>query len=250
MPAPVRLGLGAAGRHSLCRLLAVATVAVLQIGLEFGAGERKAMRVILAAGTSRSGSTWVFNVARLILRNQDPTLKAAWISDYVPGSETSALLKIHDPDAQWSERAEKILTCHRDLRDIIVSLHDIGWVNKEDKAAVLANAKAAREAHEYWSARSDINLSYDEIINHPQTSARRIARACGIFIDQNTTAQIVCKVDDLIDGSTSYNPENLLHPNHRRDGRIGRWIGDLNADTAEAIVAENRDWFVRFGYLT
>ncbi|MDE5446539.1 sulfotransferase domain-containing protein [Bradyrhizobium hipponense] len=208
------------------------------------------MRVILAAGTQRSGSTWVFNVARLILRTQDPNLKTAWIDDYVPGTETSALLKIHIPDDQWSERAETVLTCHRDLRDVIVSLHDRGWVNKDDKGAALAAAKTTRECHEYWSARSDIDLSYVEIINHPQTSAQRIARACGISIDPNTAAQIVHEVDGLIDGVASYNTENQLHPNHRRDGRIGRWIGNLNADTAEAIVSDNRDWFVRFGYLT
>ena len=208
------------------------------------------MRIILAAGTQRSGSTWAFNVARLILSNQDTSLKATWIDDYVPGGETSALLKIHSPDDQWSEKAATVLTCHRDLRDIIVSLHDRGWVNKEDKDAALAAAKTAREAHEYWSARSAIDLSYEEIINHPVASTQRVAKACGIFIDSKQAAKIVHEVDDLVDGTASYNPENLLHPSHRRDGRIGRWVGNLDADTAEAIVSENRDWFVRLGYLT
>jgi len=99
------------------------------------------MRIILAAGTQRSGSTWAFNVARLILSNQDTSLKATWIDDYVPGGETSALLKIHSPDDQWSEKAATVLTCHRDLRDIIVSLHDRGWVNKEDKMLRLPQQK-------------------------------------------------------------------------------------------------------------
>ena len=208
------------------------------------------MRIVLAAGMQRSGSTWVFNVARLILKNQNPSLKAAWIDHYVPGAETSALLKIHSPDAQWSERAETVLNCHRDLRDVIVSLHDCGWVNKEDKAAALAAAKTAREAHEYWSARSDIDLSYDEIINHSVISAQRVAKACGIALNPNEATEIIREVDGLVDGVTTYNPENLLHPSHRRDGRLGRWVGNLDAVTAEAIVSENRDWFVRFGYLT
>jgi hypothetical protein len=173
-----------------------------------------------------------------------------WIDDYVPGTETLALLKIHSPNDKWSERAAIVLTCHRDLRDIVVSLHDRGWVNKEDKDAALAAAKTAREAHEYWSVRSAIDLSYYEIINHPIASIQRVASACGIFIDSNEAAKVAHKVDGLVDGLCSYNPESLLHPRHRRDGRIGRWVGNLDAGTAEAIVTENRDWFARLGYLT
>lgn len=84
------------------------------------------MNLILSAGMPRSGSTWLYNALRLILK-QDPrvsrSLSAGWVGDILKlPRERTMLIKIHDFEANLARTAQRIVYSYRDPRRVLLSL--------------------------------------------------------------------------------------------------------------------------------
>lgn len=66
--------------------------------------------VVLIAGMPRSGSTWAFNAARLILNIQYKKVHAVWCDDFIDTDQSEAqLIKIHNPSEGNKFKPNKII---------------------------------------------------------------------------------------------------------------------------------------------
>lgn len=120
--------------------------------------------LVVAAGTMRASSTWLYNALRILMRIRDPNTVAGWYRDlellygsYVRdmgrGNGTkeiasrvdafrslgSVLIKLHlvmdwhelngggDADATMAPYVDAVFTSHRDLRTAARSVRDMGW---------------------------------------------------------------------------------------------------------------------------
>jgi hypothetical protein len=211
------------------------------------------MPIILAAGMTRSGSTWLFNTIRLLLGRTGRPLYSCWVDERDENAERQAynvLIKIHDPSEELASKAAAIFTSHRDLRDVAISALHAGFAT--DSSKMIAIAASARAAHDFWAARSTLDIRYSDIVASPTLCVMRVALALLQPIDDRSAAQVAEAVDQLapvVGPNSSHDRTNLLHAKHRIDGRAGRWIGDLDSETARAIELANADWLSRYGFL-
>jgi hypothetical protein len=168
----------------------------------------------------RSGSTWAFNAARLLLRDAGVTLHAAWIADRVPDDPAPVhLIKAHQP-AEVDFTPDLVLTTRRAPEACLASLIRMGWLAPEADAIRRAWAHhRALQAH--WNAQSACEIGYDQIIGDPAPALARLARVLGLAPDATRPARVAAALASLQaprPETQGYDPETLLHPGHRRAG--------------------------------
>jgi hypothetical protein len=120
------------------------------------------VRVILSVGAIRSGSTPIFNIARLLLQQARELLTAGWIDDINEPPEETDLVKAHEWCAELAERANVVLTSHRDLREVARSLAAIGWLRAgsegfEQISDIVRN-------HTQWKLVAAVDITYENMI--------------------------------------------------------------------------------------
>ncbi|MCJ2047474.1 hypothetical protein MKK58_23460 [Methylobacterium sp. J-078] len=200
------------------------------------------MSIILTAGANRSGSTWLYNVVRLGL----PSVIVGWVDDLPSSSDDhDTLVKLHEPHEGWAQRADIVLTCHRDLRDVFVSLRGMGWVTD---AKAVETSIAVRSNHEYWSSRATLDLPYARIVTEPLAVVREVLDAINSSADAEEIARAVETIH-VPAASGAFDATTLLHGGHRQSGVVGRYEQELDPDIADAIVAANAVWMADHGYL-
>ncbi|RMG92887.1 MAG: hypothetical protein D6703_00940 [Zetaproteobacteria bacterium] len=210
----------------------------------------KNTRRILCAGIPRSGSTWMYNIIRLMLLRSGAEVYGAWIEDYQP--ETQAdwhVVKVHEPlDESWLEKAELIFCSHRDLRDIAVSSIRMGWAKENEE--VLFLLEKIVNMHHFWSSHAAFELHYEDLLDDPARVASAIAGVLGMTLDGDAIRQLCQKVDALNNnGKAEHDPVTLLHPDHRQSGRYGRYRTELPASLTQQIELQFGPWLIEHGYL-
>lgn len=197
--------------------------------------------VVVAAGVPRSGSTWVYNAARLLCDKAGLRCYAEWCEDYRPGNHADYdihLVKLHNVE-QFSFPAHRVLTTRRDLVERLASLVRMGWL-KEDPASLQRAADRQAELTEYWAERTDNETEYSDILAQPEKAVKDIARAMDIPCPDETAADIARQLAKLPVPSKTDNPrdhdsQTLLHPNHRAtDEQRGKYLAAVRAALSKA----------------
>lgn len=210
-------------------------------------------RLILAAGMPRSGSTWLYNAARLLAGHAGGAVHAGWVEDVDPSAPAcdDLVVKLHAFDPKLAARANFIFSSRRDLRDIGASIRDMGWA-KSDKG-VLRQVAKVRRAHAFWEARADLDVDYRDILKKPRALLKRLAAILRIPVEEAALARIETELSGLAADparmTAQHDAVNLMHATHRVDGRAGSWRERLSPELACAIVEEHGDWLRRYGYL-
>jgi len=204
--------------------------------------------LVVCAGLPRSGSTWVYNAARLILeRAGEGAVLGAWIDDLDPSGDAARtarhlVVKTHAYDAALASSADAVLCTHRDLGEIAASMRRVGFAADEDDA--LDSIGAALEHARRWEAHAARSFSYDEIVSAPIRTVSRIARALSIELDAQGARGIECTIPRDTPRGDAYDPVTLLHPNHT--GGAGPRRVSARCD---AILRERHaDWRRDHGY--
>jgi hypothetical protein len=172
-------------------------------------------KVIIVAGISRSGSTWLYNAARLLLTAAGQTPYAAWIRDLDPQDETPVrLIKAHTP-AEVTFLFDIVLTTHRPFEDCLASLVRIGWL-KPEAEAIRKRYAVQKSLYDYWAAKSALELPYAQIIGEPETALARLAAALDLPADPARDHEVAAQLAAMqAPEGGSYDPKTLLHPRHR-----------------------------------
>lgn len=204
-------------------------------------------RIILSAGMPRSGSTWLFNAARLMLQAQGE-IASGWIDDWdsLP-TRPVTLLKVHDYDAVLAHHASVILYSYRDIRDALASSR-----RKFNTEPTIELARQWLASDRQWRARATFAMRYESMRANPIETIERLALALGATIDPVSIAQQLDAIEYLERQATpgAYDRETLLHPGHITDGRHGTWQDWLDPDLIDQIEDECADWLAANGYPT
>jgi hypothetical protein len=208
-------------------------------------------RVILAAGPYRSGSTPLYNIARLVLEREGNRITSGWIDDIAAPVDSTVLLKVHEWHSGLARRADVVLTCHRDLRAVARSLASMGWLwgYNIPGASAIDHIGTIVRLHAQWSARAAVDLRYEDMVRDWTDATARIAHALGVTLISRALAEIVRMVRDMpapLEGGTSgYDPRTLLFPKHRSVGATG---GGLPRALEAEIHRCFGNWQVARGY--
>ncbi len=178
-------------------------------------GETPPPKIVLVAGMPRSGSTWMFNAARMLLEHGEDRVHAAWVADRDPGDPARLhLVKAHRP-AEVDFTADLVLTTWRPFEDCLVSLVRIGWLAPSAEA-ILARGREIRSLYRHWAARSDLEIAFAEITDDPAGALRRLSAVLGQIVPEDRFARIEAELRALsAPASGGYDKRTLLHPRHR-----------------------------------
>jgi hypothetical protein len=203
-------------------------------------------RIVLSAGMPRSGSTWLYNAARLLLSSRDEP-SCGWIDDWarLPVGRVM-LIKVHAFDPFLARGAGIILYSYRDVRDALASSKRCFGVEPSVELA-----RQWLDADRQWRARADFVMRYESMLADPRSVVGELARVVNISpIDPDEIleqlAQLDCRVAHT--GAGGYDVETLLHPGHITDGRHGSWDGWLSPALLREIEDECADWLTANEY--
>lgn len=205
-------------------------------------------KIILSAGMPRSGSTWLYNAARLLLglKHPESDLSSGWVDDIdiIPKGKL-LLLKIHTFDKIWLNRSSLILYSYRDVRDALASNK-----RKFGTEPTLHLAKRFIENDERWRSVSAYNLRYERIIAEPLIVLTELAEVLEISSDCGIILEELNRLDYNDDGpkNDNYHMINLLHRNHITDGRHGSWRDTVDPYLLKDIELTYYEWFMKNGY--
>ena len=205
--------------------------------------------LVVCAGLPRSGSTWLYNAARLILeRSGDGAVLGAWIDDLDPASDDARaarhiVVKTHAHDPDLAARADAVLMSHRDLPEIAASMRRVGFVDRDEEALDAIDAALAHA--EAWERDARVRIGYDEIVSRPRAAVALIARALGVDLAEDDAASIARDIPrEAPGGADAYDPVTLLHPNHTGGAPAPR----ISARCADALTTRHHAWRRRHGY--
>ena len=184
--------------------------------------------ITLVASAPRSGGTWAFNAARLVLAAAGRSVHGAWVSDYDRQDPAPFhLVKAHDAD-QVAFAPDLVITTYRDLAERLASLIRLGWL--ENTAEAIRSAARGQEAiYQYWDAKTDLEIPYTDIIDGPERAVAALAALYGFDLGAGVIRAIADDLAALKAPETkpgAYDPVTLLHPRHR------------NTESATALDAE------------
>lgn len=205
-------------------------------------------KLVLCAGVPRSGSTWVFNAARLILEPHGP-VEGRWIEDLDTksasdaGTDATRLVKLHEFDAELAARADAVLTSRRNLVEIGASAWRLGWVDTD--ASLLAFLEGVIWKHAQWRGVSGYELAYETLRSDPEREVIRIADALGLPVGAARASEIIERINtQRYEGPEgTYDPQTLLHPNH-----VSKGNNRLNGDQEAMIRSRFESWLTEHGY--
>lgn len=140
-------------------------------------GTDRTLRII-AAGLGRSGSTWQFNVLIVMLKMAgfDVASSHGQLDDKFAVMNRSmhcnvAVIKVHQFHPLLLARADFVFTSHRDPRDAVMSLIDLG--------VGLFWAQYWAE-YQRWSAFACYDMAYESMWADPGAEVRRMAAVLGL----------------------------------------------------------------------
>ena len=206
---------------------------------------------MLSAGMPRSGSTWLYNVLRLLLQRQlseGQAFSSGWFANRQSvDDEGLQLLKLHKYDAEMARSARFIAYSYRDPRDALASARrkfgtplTLGWLDD------------CIGQHDAWVKVAQHVLRYESMLDDPQKQARALARRLGL---PATLGEAVCaeigelSFDSAGPRNEQYHDINLFHRDHRTsDGQPGRWRTELPAALQTEIQERHAQWLQRHGY--
>ena len=172
-------------------------------------------RVIAVAGMPRSGSTWLFNAARLVLNTTGVAPYSCWVDDYDETTPTPVhLVKLHTPE-QLLFPYDMILTTWRPIEECLASLVRMGWL-KPEKEQIEKRRRLQTALYEAWEKKSDFEAYYSEITHDPEPLVIRLAEAINARITSDQAATIAGELAAMQPPAIGpYDPLTLLHPRHR-----------------------------------
>lgn len=205
-------------------------------------------RMIVVAGMRQSGSTALFNLIRLALKEGG----LHYTSFYSEGTNKELLgdpdsgpllIKTHEVRDDVLLRADVIITTRRDLRDTVASAKRRKFPLLERLGSVAEYAKYNRALHDVWLPHSNYQFVYENYMAAPETEARKLLSFLGLEAD----AESLCtQVANLPDDNYS---TTLLSSTHITDPYRAMTFGDtLDPAQIIRINTDHAGWLQRYGY--
>jgi hypothetical protein len=237
--------------------------------------------LIFCTGMLRSGSTWAFNVCRLMaqvsagkngqigcgymtleqteefLQTNDGAVSALTvIKTHGVGPRASRMLKLG--------KAKAVCT-YRDPRDCVASMMSFAG---EPFDVAVGRVRAGLEMMDAYTRRGQtLFIRYEDMIADRMAQIRKIAAHLEIVFEEHTLKRIdqitglentieVCEQLRERPADQVYtlmnhrvDPQTWLHDNHIQSGKAGRFRQEMNGDQIQLLERMYAPWLDRLGYL-
>lgn len=209
---------------------------------------------ILCCGMIRSGSTWLYNVVRLMVKYKTGSVYAKWCQQYKNTNKNDwHVVKIHGYQPDLITDNTKVITTHRDLRDIIASASvspvTFGHDTKQP-GSIKNRLTRIISYHEKYMTHNPMDICYEKMIVDKPTTIKRIAEYIGFDLTSEEIARIHNDVEGLVIPRDSSDTITLLHPGHKTtNGRTGYYSDRLGPETIKLIEENFFDWLKQYGYM-
>ncbi|NJK64942.1 MAG: sulfotransferase domain-containing protein [Synechococcaceae cyanobacterium SM2_3_1] len=210
------------------------------------------MNLIACAGLPRSGSTWLYNVVRLLLSTDGASVSGAFIDKYDSSDPAEIhVIKTHEFKPWLAEQANLILASRRDLRDIVASLIRKRWISP---AQAIDYIGPYVQHYEFWRSIAVYELVYESMIEDQLQEILTLSEILGVECNSQILERI-CEAVAAIGQSerqigSGWDQETLIHPQHITDGRAGSYQETLDSDLISSINYNFGDWLKYYGYLS
>jgi hypothetical protein len=201
---------------------------------------------VLLASMERSGSTWLYNAARVLISHHvGRDFGSGWIGDMENIHQNKhMLIKLHHYASKMTRWSSHILYSHRDVRDVLASRLRI-WNTQPSMNYV---DKCISKYYRYLDV-ADLVVPYHDIISDKQIVVRSIGQSLGISdFNSHDICDEIASLNYFTEGKKHvHNEINLFHKGHITDGRSGTWKDQVDPGLIREIEAKYRDWFIECG---
>lgn len=222
---------------------------------------------IVVCGVQRSGSTYLFNIINEILQSK-PLPPSTYFTDdksykkLLANERSTFVKKNHIYVPLLAKRIQNKTSIgfftHRDIRDIVVSCIQLGWLKNIDDWFINYKLKNMMYNSILYASTPNMHIiSYDELMNFGPQTVEKVADCLGIELSSdmikdilnatsiNATIEYIHK-PAVLRSQKKY--ANLLKPNHIADGEIGKWKTFLKVEDQEKLNNFCKEYIDFFGY--
>jgi hypothetical protein len=221
---------------------------------------------IVVCGVQRSGSTLLFNLINEILAEnkykEDTFFEKEILYKKLLERERSELVKKNHTYLPLVARRVKKGTSvgfftHRDIRDILASSIQKGWVNNIEEWVDSQRIKYMINNSLLYAKTPNMHIySYSDLMNKREQTIRSISETLGIELNeesvqkikQNTSIQKVKKELQQIPQDVKLFYDNQLHKNHIADGSSGKWRKFFSEEEKNFLNKYCEDYLKYFDY--
>lgn len=140
------------------------------------------VKTTTSKGPERSGSTWLFNAVRLLLKNAHIPYDPYWITNLDQqkiqqrrqyAQDRHVVIKTHYWSDDWDvSQADHIFLTHRDLHGVVASYKRVGWAFNIPDSYV--------QEHQQWRAVAQRDVAYENIMSQPLVELQALAEVLDI----------------------------------------------------------------------
>lgn len=208
---------------------------------------------VIAAGAYRSGSTWLYNAARLALSMAGHSVYGRFYDGTYDPEDPARfhVVKVHRFEDEVLEVAQVVLTSIRDPRDIAASAVRRGLIEATPDAVESFVHETIFDGFERWRPHAALVMRYEEL----KGGAGReiLAQLLEVLAPLEITGVSVDALEQRLDAlrpGAQYDRETLLWPNHLTDGRVRGYARTLSPEAIARIERRFGDWMNANGYQT
>lgn len=205
--------------------------------------------VILVAGMRHSGSTALFNIARIGLEKANLMCHSGY-SELTKEQELRLfpglrhVIKIHELRDDLLSRGDIIITTRRDLRDTVASAKRRGFDMLKASKSVWNYAAYNRTLHEQWEQFSDYEFNYEDFIANPKAVIADVLSLIGC--PPESCDEVALAIKQL---PTNQYKKTLLSSTHVTDPERKLSFRDtLSEEEVYEIERRNNSWLAKHGY--
>lgn len=223
--------------------------------------------LVICCGMQRSGSTLQYQIACAVAERAGVGRGVGWDwPNATPEMAVSArpvhVLKVHQPNDTFELTLDPAFTrylyCHRDVRDVVVSLIDKTGPMDDDRLVNELKNGLIGPYNAFVSRPGALVSRYEDMINDLPGEVRRIAQTIGVTVHETDVADIADGLRlenqkafiggrDWSDGR-AWDGRTLLHRNHIADGLVGKWRERLSERQIAIIEQHAGGWLRARGY--
>jgi Sulfotransferase domain len=238
--------------------------------------------LVLCTGILRSGSTWSFNVCRLMAKVVAGREKLPLWTGYMLPEQSEpffqrfgdsqpgpTVVKAHSLGPRGMEvlhagKARAICT-FRDPRDCVASM--MTFANRPFDDAVSSISEALLVLESVMRSGHALPIRYEDMLGDPRGQIGRINGFLGLSLE----AAILGRIDELCGMEASrrvceelrhrpaetvlrstedhrVDPQTWLHDNHIQSGKAGRWKDEMQPWQVQVLSQAFDPWLARLGY--
>ncbi len=221
---------------------------------------------VIVCGIHRSGSTLLFNIINEVLRENRKVVDTYFdeeikYKEILANERSIVVKKNHTYLPLVAKRIRQGKTIgfftHRDIRDVVVSLMQLGWINSvEDWIANYKIKSIENNAILYASTPNMHVIHYNRLVHAKPDVVKEVADILNVeltepaieHICQETSIKNMRKKHESIPSHNQYRYNNQMMNNHIADRETDKWKQYLTGEEVCRLTKHCKGYLDFFGY--